>query len=194
MNHSSKLFGYCGAAVVAAAIVLCAPGAQAQEAGMQKPDPQIEATAQKLFKAIADQDVKTVQSLTVKRFQKKLTAEKLRPLPTGPKLTVAYDGKVEIRRFSAKDAVVSAAFFAPSSSDLPKEAGSTLDIYLVKEKAGWLAYAPDKKEAASDASMAGGWFHNGAFMFCPNNGINYLGGHFSTIENCTATAVCRLVP
>ncbi|HYB92451.1 MAG TPA: hypothetical protein VEC38_15550 [Candidatus Binataceae bacterium] len=194
MNPTSKLFEYCGAAMLAAGIVMCAPLAMAQDAGMQTPDPQIEATAQKLFKAIADQDVKTVQSLTAKRFQKKLAAQDLRPLPTGPKLNVAYDGKVEIRRFSAKDAVVSAAFFAPTSTDLPKTEGSRLDIYLVKEKAGWVAYPPDKKEAGTDASMAGGWFHNGAFTFCPNDGIDYIGGHFSTVEKCAATAVCRSVP
>ncbi|HXW84349.1 MAG TPA: hypothetical protein VEJ86_08080 [Candidatus Binataceae bacterium] len=155
------------------------------------PDPAIQATGEKLFKALADQDLDALKTMTVRKYAKKLTKDELRPVPTGPKLDVVYDGKVEVRRFSDHDAIVRAIFFKPQGSDVPVEQTQKLNIYLVKEKDGWFADAPDKKQAAPDATVAGGFFHNGAFTFCPNRGIEYLGGHFGVTPQCLATAICR---
>jgi len=90
-----------------------------------------------------------------------------------------------------KDAVVQASVFTPSSNDIPKGEGSKLTLFMEKENGQWLVDAPDKKEAANDATMNGGWYHPGAFTYCPNKGLEYLGSHFSNKLNCQSTALCR---
>lgn len=185
------------------------------------PTQAITAAAQQLFKAIADGNVDAVKALTVPKYAKHLTAAELRPSPTGPKLKiiqgtgygsgvgfekevkakharamgremqVGYDGQIKIVRQSANDAVVEATMFQPITSDVPIREASQLKIYLVNQDGKWLASAPNKREAMNDATMNGGWYHTGAFTFCPNKGLEYVGSHFSNKLNCVSTAVCR---
>ncbi|MGO9603702.1 MAG: hypothetical protein ACLQAT_09950 [Candidatus Binataceae bacterium] len=132
-----------------------------------------------------------LKPLVEKKYAKKLTADELRPTQTGPKVTVSYDGNVSVMRASNKDAVIQASMFEPVSSEDPKREVSKLTLFMEKEKGEWLLDAPDRKQAADDATMNGGWYHSGAFTFCPNKGLVYLGNHFSDKLNCKATAVCR---
>jgi hypothetical protein len=188
MKFKMTLVAVSAASIIALGIALAPAAARAQEAASA--DPALTAAAQKIFKGIADDDADAVQAMVVKKYAKRVTKEQLRPPQTGPKLAVAYDANLKVLRATDKEAVVQATMFAPPS-DVPKGEASKLDIYLVKEKGQWLADAPDKKEAASDATMQGGWFHPGSFTYCPNTGIEYLGSHFSNKLNCRATAVCR---
>ncbi|MGO9452793.1 MAG: hypothetical protein ACLQDV_17415 [Candidatus Binataceae bacterium] len=175
-------------AALATAVLISGPAVWAQKSSA---DPALIMAAQKAFKAIADGDVDALQPLLEKKYAKKLTAEELRPSQAGPKVTVAYDGKVKVLRANDKDAVVQAIMFVPSSSDIPKGEASKLTVFMEKEKGEWLIDAPDKKEACDDATMNGGWYHPGAFTFCPNKGLEYEGNHFSNRLNCQACAVCR---
>lgn len=189
MTLSSRLLALGTFAIIAAVIAVSPSSPRAQESTA---DPALTAAAQKAFKAIADGDVEALKPLVEKKYAKKLTADELRPTQTGPKLTVAYDGNVRVMRSDPKNAVVQATMFTPSSNDIPKGEGSKLTLFMAKEKGGeWLVDAPDKKEAADDATMSGGWFHPGAFTFCPNKGLEYLGSHFSNKLNCQSTAICR---
>lgn len=188
MTLSSRLLALGTSAIIAAVIAVSPSSLRAQEAAA---DPALTAAAQKAFKAIADGDVEALKPLVEKKYAKKLTAEELRPTQTGPKVTVAYDGNVRVMRADDKSAVVEAAMFTPSSNDIPKGEGSKLTLFMEKEKGDWLVGAPDKKEAADDATMSGGWYHPGAFTFCPNKGLEYLGSHFSNKLNCQSTAICR---
>jgi hypothetical protein len=190
MKHSSKLPGYCAAAALALATMLSAAPLRAQEPAA-KPEPQIEAAAQKLFKAIADQDLDTVKSLTIRKYAKRLTKDELRPVPTGPKLAVAFDGKVDVIKAGGGEAIVETSMFKPDASDVPQGEARKLDIFLVKEHGEWLADAPDRRQAASDATMEGGWYHPGKFTWCPNKGLEFEGSHFANKLYCRTTAVCR---
>jgi hypothetical protein len=163
--------------------------AQASAASAQ--DAAISAAGEKLFKAIADNNLDAVKALTVHKYAKHLTAEDLRPLSTGPKLVINYDGKVKVVRASGDDAVVEATMFKPESKEVPAGEATGLNIFLVKEHGQWLASAPKKSEADDDSTMQGGWYHPGAFTFCPNRGLVYVGNHFSNKLNCRMTAVCR---
>ena len=188
MTLSSRLLALVTTAAIAAAIALSPSSPRAEEAAA---DPELTAAAQKAFKAIADGDVDALKPLVEKKYAKKLTAEELRPSQTGPKVAVAYDGNVRVMRADAKEAVVQANMFTPSSNDIPKGEASKLTLFMEKQKEGWVVDAPDKKEAQNDATMNGGWYHPGAFTFCPNKGLDYLGSHFSNKLNCQSTAVCR---
>jgi hypothetical protein len=90
-----------------------------------------------------------------------------------------------------KSAVVEANMFVPTSSDVPKGEASKLALFMEKDNGEWLVSAPSKREAQDDATMNGGWYHPGAFTFCPNEGLQYLGSHFSNKLNCQSTAACR---
>ncbi|HKN02275.1 MAG TPA: hypothetical protein VJX23_17320 [Candidatus Binataceae bacterium] len=175
------------AALATAALISC-PAVWAQKSSA---DPALVMAARKAFKAIADGDVDALQPLLEKKYAKKFTAEELRPTQTGPKVTVAYDNKVKVLRANDKEAVVQATMFVPSSSDIPKGEACKLTLFMEKEKGEWLIDAPDKKEAGDDATINGGWYHPGAFTFCPNKGLEYVGNHFSNKLNCQASAVCR---
>ncbi|HTR63843.1 MAG TPA: hypothetical protein VMH37_19180 [Candidatus Binataceae bacterium] len=188
MTLSSRLLAFVTFVAVAAAIAISPSSPRAEEAAA---DPELTAAAQKAFKAIADGDVDALKPLVEKKYAKKLTSEDLRPTQTGPKVTVAYDGNVKVMRADAKEAVVEANMFTPASNDIPKGEASKLILFMEKDKGAWMVDAPDKKEAASDATMNGGWYHPGAFTFCPNRGLDYLGSHFSNKLNCQSTAVCK---
>jgi len=154
-------------------------------------DPALTAAAQKAFKAIADGDTEALKPMVEPKYAKKLIPEALRPSQTGPKLNAAYDGNVRVMRSESSSAVVQADVFAPASKDIPKGEGSKLSLFMEKVKGQWLVGAPDKRQAADDATMNGGWYHPGVFTFCPNKGIEYLGSHFSNKLNCQSSAVCR---
>jgi hypothetical protein len=188
MTLLSRLLGLGTLAMIAIAIAVSASSLRGQEAA---PDPALTAAAQKAFKAIADGDVEALRPLVEKKYGNKLTAEELRPPQTGPKLTVAYDGNVRVMRADDRKAVVQANMFTPSSNDIPKGEASKLTLFMEKEKGGWLVDAPGRKEAGDDATMNGGWYHPGAFTFCPNQGLEYLGNHFSNKLNCQSTAICK---
>ena len=188
MTLSSRLLALVSTVAIATAIALSPASPRAEEAAA---DPDLTAAAQKAFKAIADGDVDALKPLVEKKYAKKLTADELRPPQTGPKVAVAYDGNVRVMRADAEEAVVEANMFTPSSNDIPKGEASKLTMFMEKEKGGWVVDAPDKREAANDATMNGGWYHPGAFTFCPNKGLDYLGSHFSNKLNCQSTAVCR---
>jgi hypothetical protein len=188
MTPSSRLLALRTTAVIAIAIAITASSPRGQEAAA---DPALTAAAQKAFKAIADGDVEALKPLVEKKYAKKLTAEELRPPQTGPKVAVAYDGNVRVMRADDRKAVVQANMFTPSSNDIPKGEASKLTLFMVKEKGGWVVDAPGKKEAEDDVTMNGGWYHPGAFTFCPNRGLEYLGSHFSNKLNCQSCAVCK---
>jgi hypothetical protein len=188
MTPSSRLLALGTTAVIAIAIALSASSLRGQEAAA---DPALTAAAQKAFKAIADGDVEALKPLVEKKYAKKLTAEELRPPQSGPKVAVAYDGNVRVMRADDRKAVMQANMFTPSSNDIPKGEASKLTLFMVKEKGGWVVDAPGKREAEDDATMNGGWYHPGAFTFCPNRGLEYLGSHFSNKLNCQSCAVCK---
>jgi hypothetical protein len=191
MNSTRKLVTISATLALVCALVIAPSIARAQAAAETKEDPAITAAGEKLMKAFAAEDLDGVKALTVKKYAKKLTKEELRPLQTGPKLAINYDGKLKVLRASKDDAVVQATMFKPQSTEVPAGEASKLDIYLVKEHGEWLASAPGKREAEDDATMQGGWYHSGAFTFCPNKGLEYVGNHFSNKLNCRMTAVCR---
>jgi len=178
----------CIATTIAAVISTLPLSSGAQEAGA---DPALTSAAQKAFKAIADSDVEALKPLVEKKYAKKLTADELRPTQTGPTVSVAYDGNVRVMRVDSKEAVVEANMFTPSSNDIPKREVSMLTLFMEKEKSGWVVDAPNNKEAGNDATINGGWYHPGAFTFCPNKGLDYLGSHFSNKMTCQSTAVCK---
>ena len=186
MKYLSQLLG-CSCAVLLA-IALTSPSAHAQDA---TPDPAIQAAGLKLFKALEGSDFATLKTMTVQRYARKINQASIRPPATGPKVVASYDGQVSVLRWSKKDAIISASFFSPQSADLPKEQVTKLSIYLINVKGQWLIDAPDAKQAKSDATLSGGYFHDGAFAFCPNKGILYLGGHFGVTDKCTTMAACR---
>ena len=186
MTRSSRLLALGTTAMIA--IAVSASSLRGQEAAA---DPALTAAAQKAFKAIADGDVEALKPLVEKKYAKKLTAEELRPPQTGPKVAVAYVGNVRVMRADDRKAVVQANMFTPSSNDIPKGEASKLTLFMVKEKGGWVVDAPGKKEAEDDVTMNGGWYHPGAFTFCPNRGLEYLGSHFSNKLNCQSCAVCK---
>jgi len=188
MTLSSRLLVLGTTAVVAIAVAFSASSLRGQEAAA---DPALIAAAQKAFKAIADGDVEALRPLVAKKYARKLTAEDLRPPQTGPKVAVAYDGNVRVMRADDRRAVVQANLFTPSSNDIPKGEGSKLTLFMVKEKGGWVVDAPGRKEAEDDATIKGGWYHPGAFTFCPNQGLEYLGSHFSNKLNCQSPAICK---
>jgi hypothetical protein len=191
MNSTRKFVMISATLALVFALAFAPSIARAQTAAEAKEDPAIMTAGEKLMKAIADEDLDAVKALTVKKYAKKLTKEELRPLQTGPKLAIDYDGKVKVLRASKDDAVVQATMFKPHSGEVPAGEASKLDIYLVNEHGEWLASAPGKRDAADDATMQGGWYHSGAFTFCPNKGLEYVGNHFSNKLNCRMTAVCR---
>jgi hypothetical protein len=191
MNSIRQLVAISASAALAFALAFAPSIARAQAAAGASEDAAITAAGEKLFKAIADDNLDAVQALTVHKYAKHLTQEQLRPLSTGPKLAIDYSGRVKVLRSSSDDAVVQAAMFKPETKDVPVAEASALNIYLVKEHGQWLASAPNKKQAQDDATMEGGWYHTGAFTFCPNKGLQYVGDHFSNKLNCRMTAVCR---
>jgi hypothetical protein len=159
-------------------------------AGASDDQAQIQDAAKKAYQAIADGKIDDLWTLVQGKYDHKLRPEKLKPGETGPKITVAFDGNVKVMRASKKDAVVSANFFKPDSSDIPASEVSRLDLYMINDHGAWKIGAPDKKEAAFDGDK-GGWYHSGSFTFCPNKGMVFLGNHFSSKTDCDATAVCR---
>ncbi len=191
MNSIRQLVAISASAALGIALAFAPSIARAQAAAGASEDAAITAAGEKLFKAIADNNLDAVKALTVHKYAKHLTAEELRPLATGPKLAVDYNGQVKVLRSSSDDAVVQAVEFKPQTKDVPPAEASALNIYLVKEHGAWLASAPNKREAGVDATMEGGWYHPGAFTFCPNKGLEYFGDHFSNKLNCRMTAVCR---
>jgi hypothetical protein len=188
MTPSSRLLTLGTTAMIAIAIAVSASSLRGQEAAA---DPALIAAAQKAFKAIADGDVEALKPLVEKKYAKKLIAEELRPPQTGPKVTVAYDGNVRVMRADDRKAVVQANMFTPSSNDIPKGEGSKLTLFMVKEREGWVVDAPGKREADDDSTIKGGWYHPGSFTFCPNQGLEYLGSHFSNKLNCQSTVICK---
>ena len=188
MPLSSRLLTLGTTAMIAMAIAVSASSLRGQETAA---DPALTAAAQKAFKAIADGDVEALKPLVEKKYAKKLTADELRPPQTGPKVAVAYDGNVRVMRADDRKAVVQANMFTPSSNDIPKGEGSKLTLFMVKEREGWVVDAPGKREADDDATIKGGWYHPGSFTFCPNQGLEYLGSHFSNKLNCQSTVICK---
>jgi hypothetical protein len=188
MTLSSRLLTLGTTAIIAIAIAVSASSLRGQETAA---DPALTAAAQKAFKAIADGDVEALKPLMDKKYAKKLTADELRPPQTGPKVAVAYDGNVRVMRADDRKAVVQANMFTPSSNDIPKGEGSKLTLFMVKEREGWVVDAPGKREADDDATIKGGWYHPGSFTFCPNQGLEYLGSHFSNKLNCQSTVICK---
>jgi hypothetical protein len=189
MNSIRQLVAITASAALGFALAF-APSVARAQAGASE-DAAITAAGEKLFKAIADDNLDAVKALTVHKYAKHLTQEELRPVSTGPKLAIDYKGQVKVLRSSSDDAVVQAAMFTPQTKDVPVAEASALNIYLVKEHGAWLASAPNKREAGVDATMQGGWYHTGAFTFCPNKGLEYFGGHYSNKLNCRMTAICR---
>jgi hypothetical protein len=151
----------------------------------------IENAAKRLYRGLANADMAAVFENTARRYEnRKLTPDKVRPHPTGPKIEPNWDSNVKIVRSDAKTAVVEAKFFKPDGSDIPEAEVDRLRVYLVKEGGNWVAWAPKRKEARDDTGD-GGWYHAGLFTFCPNRGIVFMPNHFSTEVDCTSVAACR---
>jgi hypothetical protein len=194
-----KISGFsmcCSIAAICLALATFASPVRAQETEAElppaaKPNPELEAAARKFFKAFVDGDLDTIKSMTVKRYGRHLTKEMLRPVETGPKLSLAFDGKVNILRAGPEDAIVEADIFKPLSKEIPPADAQKLVLYMVNEDGQWLVDAPKRKQAGSDATVQGGWFHPGRFTWCPNKGLAYQGSHFSNKLYDRTTAVCR---
>ena len=167
-----------------------AAGMSAEASTPVKDQAAIQDAAKKAYQAIADSKIDDLWTLVQNKYDRKLRPESLRPGETGPKVSIAFDGNVKVLREGKKDAVVAANFFKPDSSDTPASEVSRLDLYMINDHGNWKIGAPDKKEAAFDGDK-GGWYHSGAFTFCPNKGIVFLPNHFSSKTECDATAVCK---
>jgi hypothetical protein len=161
------------------------------QATVASPDPQLMDTAKKLYQALAEKNLDQVKALCEKSDSRKLTSEKLSFGSTGPKLNPAFDGKVDVLRQTDRNAVVSAMFFTPESAEIPKVEVSRVTIFFEKHHGQWQADAPDKKDAAFDGNLNGGWYHSGSFTFCPNTGFQFLGNHFSDKLNCRSSVPCE---
>ena len=164
------------------------PGQSAAESAQNDP---IQSAGQRLFKAFADGDLAVVAQNTSMKYARKLTQGALRPTVTGPKLTASFDGTVTVVRKSANDAVVEAKIFTPDSPEYPAAELSRVRIYMVREGGDWKAAAADKKQAASDADINGGWYHAAFFTFCPNKGLMFVPNHFSRELECRTVGQCR---
>ncbi len=151
----------------------------------------IQMAGQRLFKGLADGDVAVVAQNTSMKYARKLTQGSLRPPATGPKLNSSFDGTVTVVRKGDNDAVVEAKIFTPDSADTPAGEVSRVRVYMVNENGDWRAAAADKKQAASDADINGGWYHAAFFTFCPNKGLVFVSNHFSRELECRAVAQCR---
>ncbi|HVN63001.1 MAG TPA: hypothetical protein VMT58_00075, partial [Candidatus Binataceae bacterium] len=86
--------------------------------------------------------------------------------------------------------LTAANFYTPESTDIPPAEVQQLRIYFEKKHGTWVAAAPDRKQAMDDATLQGGWYHHGAFAFCPNNGIVFIPNHFSNKLHCREAAEC----
>jgi len=169
---------------------LRAQGAEQSAPAAAQNDP-LQLAGSRLFKALADNDLAVTAQNTSMKYARKLTAAFLRPTPTGPKLTAAFDGSVTVVRKNTNDAVVEAKIFTPDSSDVPLGEVSRVRIYMVQEGGDWKAAAADKKQAQADADINGGWYHGAFFTFCPNRGLVFVPNHFSRQLECRAVAQCR---
>jgi hypothetical protein len=176
---------------------LFTPPLQAQEAtpgqsaGASAQSDPLQSASQQLFKAFADGNLAVVAQNTSLKYARRLKQGELRPTPTGPKLKASFDGTVTVVRKSDDDAVVEAKIFTPESTDNPTAELSRVRIYMVREGGDWKAGAADKKQAASDADINGGWYHSAFFTFCPNKGLMFVPNHFSRELECRAVAQCR---
>jgi hypothetical protein len=162
-----------------------------QSAAASSPSDPLQSAAQALFKGFADGDLAVVAQNTSMKYARRLKQGELRPTATGPKLTASFDGTVTVVRKSADDAVVEAKIFTPESTENPTAELSRVRIYMVREGGDWKAAAADKKQAASDADINGGWYHAAFFTFCPNKGLMFVPNHFSRELECRAVAQCR---
>jgi hypothetical protein len=167
-----------------------APASSNASAPAGKNQAQIQDAAKKAYQAIADSKIDDLWVLVESKYDRKLRPEKLRPLESGPKVSVAFDGNVKVLRQGKNDAVVGANFFKPDSNDTPASEVSRLSLYMVNDHGSWKIGAPDKKEAGFDGDR-GGWYHSGSFTFCPNKGMVFLPNHFSSQTTCASTAICR---
>jgi len=178
-------------ALMASTYALAQEGAgNTAAAGASDNQAQIQDAAKKAYQAIADSKIDDLWVLVQGKYDHKLRPGSLHPGETGPKVSVAFDGNVKVLRTGKKDAVVSANFFKPDSSDIPASEVSRLSLYMINDHGAWKISAPDKKEAGFDGDK-GGWYHSGSFTFCPNKGMVFLPNHFSSKTDCDATAVCR---
>jgi hypothetical protein len=191
MGHTSKCLSRLSfaAAILIFAFQFAAAFAQ-EPSAPQAADPQLIAAAKKLYSAIAAGDVEIVKVLSEKNPLHKITKKTISLADTGPKLKASFDGKVTILRSDGKHAVAAANLYTPDSKDVPADEVKQLRIFLEKEDGQWVATSPDRKEAMDDATLEGGWYHNGAFTFCPNKGLVYTPNHFSDQLHCRAVATC----
>ncbi len=174
-------------AMVAALALIAGPAAAQQDANKAK----IEAAAGRIYRGLAKGDLGEVGRQTILKYTRKLTPDKIKLSPTGPKLSMSFNDEVAILRADGQSAVVEAEFFKPDSAkETPAGEVSKLRIYLVQNNGDWFADAPNKKQAGNDANN-GGFYQSGSFTFCPNSGFVFLPNHFSTEVKPSATAVCR---
>ncbi|MGH7814512.1 MAG: hypothetical protein ACREQI_11005 [Candidatus Binataceae bacterium] len=176
---------------LAAALLTIAFTASASFAQNPASNAQLIATAKKLYAAIATGNVATVRALSERKVLHTISKDSLSLPATGPKLKITFDGKVEVLRSDGEYAVTAANFYTPRDADVPAAEVSQLRIFFEKKGGRWVAAAPDRKEAMGDATLAGGWYHHGAFTFCPNRGIVYLPNHFSNKFHCGAVVACE---
>jgi hypothetical protein len=192
----TKLTGYFG--LTALVLILCGSAGPlgAQEGspgsgGAASANDQIQSAGQRLFKALADGDLAVIGQNTVVKYIRRLTAAKLRPPLTGPKLKASFDGTVTVLRNGPKDAVVEAKIFTPeSSNDVPVSEVSRVRLFLVQEGGDWKLSAANKKQAQADADLNGGWYHGAFFTLCPNKGLIFVPNHFSRELQCEWVAQC----
>lgn len=188
---SKRAFASLASLASLAALSLLIGTARGQQQENQNPvNQKIEAAAKKLLRGLADGDVTVVKERTAGRYARSLSEEKLRLVPTGPKLKVSYSDSVSVVRSTPDSAVVEATFFSPESNETPAGEVGNLRVYLVQEHGEWFASAPSEKEAGSDAGD-GGFYHSGRFTFCPNKGFVFAPNHFSIQLSCQAAAACR---
>lgn len=185
-----KLTAFSGLALLLLIGVSAAPLRAQEKSETGQESAQLNDAAQRLFKALAADDVSVVAQNTARKYIRKLSPAKLRPPSTGPKLTASFDGAVSVVRQSENDAVVEANIFTPESSDVPAGEVSRVRIYMVREEGDWKASAADKKEAHEDEDINGGWYHAAFFTLCPNIGLEFVPNHFSRSIKCEAVAQC----
>jgi len=173
--------------MLAALAIIAGPAGAQQDQNKEK----IELAAKRIYRGLAKGDMAEVAQQTLEKYARKLTPDKIKLAPTGPKLSTAFDDQVKILRSDAKSAVIEAMFFIPDSpTETPATEVRKLRLYLVLKNGDWFADAPSKKEAGTDGDL-GGFYHTASFTFCPNKGFVFMPNHFSIELKPTASAVCR---
>src|SRR5262245_23858885 len=137
MGHMRDMLGRIAIAALTFTLMASSHALAQESAGSTGDQAAIQDAAKKAYQEIADRKSEDLLVLIQPKHDRKRRAESLLPGETGPKVSVAFDGNVKVLRVGKKDAVVSANFFKPDSSDTPASEVSRLDLYMINDHGAW---------------------------------------------------------